>query len=211
MSPQGGPEAGGSPAAGASSARAETVSRLGPRAAIPPAWMRKMEALVLMDVFARAFDVEPPRLARLSPEAALLAFRSFTAACMEIAAEHAQLAAYLRGRLGTQAERLGRRVRALLLVRRGRALGVARYFYHGIGIELTGSLPGELRFGPCYFAERYTPQDCWFMSAFDEGFLRGLTGCPEAGLRFSCRLTDGAPCCRARFAQPAPPDGEGAL
>ena len=57
---------------------------------------------------------------------------------------------------------------------------------------------GGLRFGPCSFSQRYSPRCCWFMSAFDEGFLRGLLG-TDARLVFSCRLTEGAACCRARF------------
>ena len=73
-----------------------------------------------------------------------------------------------------------------------------RFLYSGIGIELTADESGGLKFGPCFFSERYTPEDCWFMSAFDEGFLCGIMGI-EGSLCFNCRLTEGAACCRAEL------------
>ena len=37
------------------------------------------------------------------------------------------------------------------------------------------------------------------MSGFDEGFLCGLFGEPDARLVFSCRKSEGAPRCHARL------------
>ena len=71
-------------------------------------------------------------------------------------------------------------------------------FRIGSHIELTADESGGLKFGPCFFSERYTPEDCWFMSAFDEGFLCGIMGI-EGSLCFNCRLTEGAACCRAEL------------
>ena len=167
----------------------------------PPEWLQKVEAEALMEVFARAFDVEAPELDSFAADEALAAFREFTAACIDAVSEDADVAARYRERLGEGAYDLGAKVRALLMVRRSQALHVTRFFYRGIGIELTGELPGALRFGPCFFAERYTPANCWFMSAFDEGFMRGMMGDRKSAcsLSFSCRLTEGADCCRARM------------
>lgn len=164
----------------------------------PPAWARKVEVAVIMGVFAQAFDVEPPAVGELSADEALLAFREFTAACMEAALEDEQVAALYRQRLGGGGLRLGSQLRATLRVRPSSAFPFAQFLYRGIGIELTSDEAGALRFGPCSFAERYSPRCCCFMSAFDEGFLRGLLG-TDAQLVFSCRLTEGAACCRARF------------
>ena len=164
----------------------------------PPAWARKVEVAVIMGVFAQAFDVEPPAVGELSADEALLAFREFTAACMEAALEDEQVAALYRQRLGEGGLRLGSQLRATLRVRPSSAFPFAQFLYRGIGIELTSDEAGTLRFGPCSFAERYSPRCCCFMSAFDEGFLRGLLG-TDAQLVFSCRLTEGAACCRARF------------
>ncbi|MBR3160335.1 MAG: hypothetical protein IKF14_14715 [Atopobiaceae bacterium] len=165
----------------------------------PPAWMRKLEIAVLMRTFSRAFGVEAPSLRGLTAAESLHVFREFTAACMELALERPPLATIFRHRLSEEARRLGTLVRQSLRVTPSRAFSAAAFFYRGIDIELEGTLPGELRFVRCSFAQRYTPADCWLMSAFDEGFMRGVSGMPDAELSFSCRLTQGAPCCQAHF------------
>lgn len=165
----------------------------------PPAWMRRAEVAVLMRVFCRAFDVEAPSLCGLRPDDALRVFREFTAACMEAAQPSDELATWLRARLADSALALGRAARMCAPPPRGARLWLARYLYRGIGIEVREVERGHLRFCPCSFAQRYTPADCWFMSAFDEGFLRGILGAEDASLVFVCRITQGAPCCMARF------------
>ncbi len=164
-----------------------------------PRCARSVEVRVLIRTFARAFGVEPPSLARQDAEQVLATFVAFTAACIELALEDRRVAAVLRARLGAEAEALGGRIRMGMPLPSGIATSLARLLYRGIGIDLVGDLPGDLRFRSCVFARRYTPQDCWFMSAFDEGFMRGLTGLPDASLAFSRRLTEGATCCCARF------------
>lgn len=172
---------------------------------VPPAWLRKVEAMALAGVFAEAFEVEPPDMRNMGAAASLDAFMEFTAACMEAAQVDEALAGRYRERLGAGAIELGVRVRKMLLMRPSAAFRVTRFFYRGIGITIEGSIPGEIRFCPCAFAARYTPEDCRFMSAFDEGFMRGISGMGSADLVFSCRLTEGASCCRARFGE-YPPD-----
>ena len=169
----------------------------------PPVWMRKLEVTILMRTFSQAFGVEAPSLRGLTATESLRVFRAFTAACMELALERPSVAPYVRHRLGEEAWELGTLVRRSLRVTPSRAFSVAAFFYRGIDIELEGTLPGELRFVRCSFAQRYTPADCWLMSAFDEGFMCGVSGMPDAALSFSCRLTQGAPCCRARFLEGA--------
>ena len=164
----------------------------------PPAWARKAEVAVIMGVFAKAFSVDPPALGPLSADEALAAFREFTAACMEAALVDEKVATAYRERLGAGGLSLGMQLRSALNVSDGSAFPFAQLLYRGIGIELSRDEMGGLRFCPCSFAQRYSPQCCWFMSAFDEGFLRGLLRV-DAHLVFSCRLTEGAPCCRARF------------
>ncbi len=156
----------------------------------PPAAFRRLETMVLMRAFGKAFGVEVPLLRGLTADDALGTYREFTATCMEMALADKRLA---------EALRLGRTVRLFVPLPRACAFASARYFYRGIGIGLEKSGEDGLRFCPCFFAGRYTPADCWFMSAFDEGFLRGLLGREHADLAFSCRLTEGAPHCMARF------------
>ena len=172
-------------------------------AGTPAAWLRVIECDALIKAFARAFGVEAPSLRGFTPDEALDAFRSFTAACMEEALVDGAVAARYREGIGDEALALGARVRRLLLVREDDAFLVTRFFYRGIGIEIAGELPGPLSFEPCAFSRRYSPACCWFMSAFDEGFMRGITGLVDARLIFSQRLTEGAPCCEASFEVPA--------
>lgn len=164
----------------------------------PPAWLRKIEVAALMDSFAKAFDVDPPRLDYLPADEALAAYREFTAACMEAALVDKEAAKDYRARLGKEARELGSKIRASVPMCYSSAFRLVRFLYRGIGIELSGELPGTVRFGPCSFAQRYTPADCWFMSAFDEGFMCGIMGI-EGELCFECRLTDDSPCCRAQL------------
>ena len=164
----------------------------------PPAWVRKAEAAVIMGVFANAFDVDTPALEDRPADECLAVFREFSAACMEEALKGGSAAAPYRERLGAGGFRLGSQLRDMLHVSSTSAFPFAQFVYRGIGIELASDGSGNLQFGPCSFAQRYSPAYCWFMSAFDEGFLRGLFG-TDAHLVFSCRLTEGAPCCRARF------------
>ena len=172
----------------------------------PPSFARKFEVAVLMGAFAEAFDVEPPAVGDLTADEALRAFREFTAACMEAALADEATARKYRARLREVALRLGSQVRSMLRPRAASVFRLTQALYRGIGIELRGDsqscvapyFPGALEFGPCSFAQRYTSADCWFMSAFDEGFMCGIAGV-DAQLSFSCRLTEGATCCRACF------------
>ena len=164
----------------------------------PPAWVRKVEVAVILGMFAKAFDVDPPALEDRQADECLPVFREFTAACMEAALVDERVAAGYRTRLGAGGLRLGTQLRTALNVRPSSSFAFAQFLYRGIGIELSADEEGVLRFGPCFFAERYTSADCWFMSAFDEGFLRGLMNL-DGALSFSCRLTEGAECCRAEL------------
>ena len=164
----------------------------------PPAWVRKVEVAAILGVFAKAFDVDPPALEDRPVEECLPVFREFTAACMEAALADEQVAAMYRARLRAGGFRIGSQLRSTLNVRASSSFAFAQFLYRGVGIELTADESGGLKFGPCFFSERYTPEDCWFMSAFDEGFLCGIMGI-EGSLCFNCRLTEGAACCRAEL------------
>jgi len=164
----------------------------------PPAWVRKVETAAILGVFANAFDVDPPALEDRPVDECLPIFCEFTAACTEAALEDERVAAMYRDRLREGGFRLGSQLRSTLNVRASSAFAFAQFLYRGIGIELMADESGGLRFGSCYFSERYTPEDCWFMSAFDEGFLCGIIGV-DGTLCFSCRLTEGAACCCAEL------------
>ena len=141
----------------------------------PPAWVRKVEVAVILGAFAKAFDVDPPALEDRQADECLPVFCEFTAACMEAALADEQVAAMYRARLREGGFRIGSQLRSTLNVRASSSFAFAQFLYRGIGME-----------------------DCWFMSAFDEGFLCGIMGI-EGSLCFSCRLTEGAACCCAEL------------
>ena len=77
-----------------------------------PRWVEAAATQVLCDTFARAFDVEAPRMARLrgmraSGRPDLFAFREFSAACMEEALRSPSYADGRKERLRALAEDLG--------------------------------------------------------------------------------------------------------
>ena len=162
-------------------------------------WVSRLEVAVLMRAFCRAFGVEAPSLKGLRASEALRTYREFTAACMELAQRSDEVALLLRSRLEDAAYDLGRMVRACVPWPSKARFWLVRMLYSGIGIGVAQVDQDLLRFCPCSFAQRYSPLDCWFMSAFDEGFLRGILGRKGADLVFFCRITQGASCCMARF------------
>ena len=74
----------------------------------PPAAFRRLETMVLMRAFGRAFGVEVPLLRGLTADDALGTYREFTATCMEMALADKRLAEALRPRLGAEALRASR-------------------------------------------------------------------------------------------------------
>ena len=161
---------------------------------------RKVEVAVLLRSFSRALGVEAPSLRGASGDEALRMYGAFTAACLRMALEDERTERYARRRLGEEAFALGARLRPLAGVCPWGGRGLASLLYEGICIKLAWEDGQRVRFGPCAFAAHYSPGVCGLMSAFDEGFLRGILGEPKARLEFACRITEGAPYCRARFA-----------
>lgn len=167
---------------------------------------------ILCNTFARAFDVKAPNVMHASRYAKaaksdalggtrpdLYAFREFSAACMEAALESPAYAAVRKERLRELAFELGTKVRRALRPSDRRLPSLIRLLYSSIGIDVECTVPGSFTFRRCYFSERYTPELCDFMSAFDDGFVSGL--CGGGSLVFSARIPEGCPCCLACFSQ----------
>lgn len=158
---------------------------------------RSAAVAALLDVFAVTFGVEAPHVIGKNPDDALFAFREFTAACMEEALASPAYAARKRVELEARAFAFGEKVRRVLRPGEDELAELVSRLYSAIGIEVTGAVPGTLVFHRCSFAQRYTPALCAFMGAFDSGFVGGLAG--GGSLRFEARISEGAPCCRARL------------
>ena len=143
-----------------------------------------------------------PRLSGLSREQCLLAYARFTANQAEEALRQGGDLSELQERLYRNAYRLGRTPGWLLHVpRRRRRHGARPFSYDILDIDFDGSVSasgsGEITISRCYFSSYYSPEACQVMSAMDRGLLAGLAGGGE--LMFSQRITEGHPCCRARF------------
>ena len=156
---------------------------------------KKMVVQRLMNLFADTFDVEAPCIKHVPYERGLWAFREFSAVCIEEALADAAYARAKAAELERNALDLGSKLRAIVRPADDALVDFVSWGYRIIGIEVTGSIPGELVFSRCYFAERYVPAVCALMSAFDSGMVCGFSGCDR--LMFSTRITQGCDLCRA--------------
>lgn len=184
---------------------------------MPRVWRRWMFS-ALVRTTAGAFDVAPPDIRGLSMDEAVAVFARFTRREVERvqglsgpvcpAGGGAMTASCSAGaadgngprhRLYLGARRMGTAARRAAGIRtRGEATRALRLLYAAIGIDLDADpRSGELTVSRCAFSGTYTPEVCAFISALDAGLADGITG--GAALAFTARMTEGAPCCRARL------------
>jgi hypothetical protein len=148
---------------------------------------------------AESFGKSIPSGRGLSYRQYLLRYARFTNKAALRALERSEDMAALRGRLQANSFALGDRIRKSLRLRsRSAIMAAARLLYRMIGVDFCGSSNGEVRVSSCFFSKYYTPSVCRLISALDQGLLAGLSG--GGSLTFQCRLTEGHPYCKARFA-----------
>lgn len=163
-----------------------------------PAIVERQALVQLFRVTAAAFQAQMPRLAGLSQEQCLLAYAQFTAEQVEEALRWGGDLSALQERLYRNAYRLGRLPGWLLRVQGvDDVMAMGRLLYGILDIDFAGSGNGEIVICRCYFSSFYSPEACRVMSAMDRGLFAGLAG--GGDLEFSQRITEGHPCCRARF------------
>lgn len=152
-----------------------------------------IELQLLMGATARAFGEKPVRIWTKPCAEALAAYADCTCRWMKRSSVPAET---LQADMHREALRLGRLVRhaAFFLNDRGHARLVFA-LYRGIGITLSGSLPGTVTVSRCYFSHVYTPDMCALISAMDDGVVSGIMG--GGRLTFLQRITEGCACCRA--------------
>jgi len=163
-----------------------------------PAIVKRQALVQLFRATVAAFQADMPRLSGLSREQCLLAYARFTADQADEALRQGGDLSELQERLYRNAYRLGRTSGWLLGVHSvDDVMALGRVLYAILDIDFEGSRSGEITIGWCYFSSYYSPEACRVMSAMDSGLLAGLAGGGE--LMFSQRITEGHPCCRARF------------
>jgi hypothetical protein len=74
---------------------------------------------------------------------------------------------------------------------------MGRVIYRLIGIDFRGKLDGDVVVNRCFFSAYYSSEVCQLVSSLDDGLLAGLSG--GGRLRFSTRITEGYPCCKAHL------------
>jgi hypothetical protein len=164
-----------------------------------PAIVKRQALVQLFRATAAAFQADMPRLTGLSREQCLLAYARFTANRADEALRQGGDLSELQERLYRSAYRLGRTPGRLLRVDSvDDVMTLSRFLYDILDIDFVGKGGGEITIDRCYFSTFYSPQVCEVMSAMDRGLLAGLADGGE--LVFSQRITEGHPCCRARFA-----------
>jgi hypothetical protein len=163
-----------------------------------PAIVKRQTLVLLFRATAAAFHADMPRLAGLSREQCLLAYARFTADQVEEALRQGGDLSGLQARLYRNAYRLGRMPGWLLRVQGvDDVMALGRLLYGILDIDFAGSANGEITICRCYFSSFYSPEACQVMAAMDRGLLAGLAG--GGDLMFSQRITEGHPCCCARF------------
>ena len=179
-----------------------------------PAIVKRQALVQLFRATAAAFQVDMPRLSGLSREQCLLAYARFTANQADEVLRQGGDLSELQERLYRNAYRLGRTAGWLPGSHSvNRVMTLGRALYDILDIDFSGSASGsvsgsnggsdsgtdsgEITISRCYFSSYYSPEVCRVMSAMDRGLLAGLAGGGE--LVFIERITEGRPCCRARF------------
>lgn len=163
-----------------------------------PGLIKKAQLYFLFKITAEAFDCAKPALGKVSYQDALREFARFTREQAEKTLREGKNPEAVKNTLYRNAFRLGAKIRKVLcLSAPADVMDLCRLLYKNIGIELEGSLPGEITMKSCYFSAFYSGVVCQFISALDEGIIAGLLG--GGKLQFEQRLTEGRPCCRAFF------------
>jgi hypothetical protein len=163
-----------------------------------PAVARRAALRALFATTADAFGCPVPPLAGLGADELLRRYALFTRDQAERALRDGRDLPALLVRLERGARALGARLRAGLRLRTTEeALAAARVVYGLLGIDFRGTTDGDVTIRRCYFSAVYRPEVCRLVGALDAGLLAGLTS--GGRLAFSQRITEGAPCCRARL------------
>ena len=153
-----------------------------------PKRLRCLELQLLLNVTARGFGAAAKGIWFLPYERALREYAAFTADRENVDPARLRAAAFAAGRKIRRVTGLDDREDLERLI---------FALYRGIGITMTGRLPGEITVSSCYFGRFYTPERCALMSQADEGIIAGILGGGE--LTFTERISEGRRRCAACF------------
>lgn len=174
-----------------------------------PIFVKKMALHDLFAATVAAFDCTAPSYKRLAYHDCLRLYALFTQSQVEAMIRDGRDLATVEQRLYENAFQLGKKYARLLPIRsQAEMMVIGRLLYDILDIDFQSNAQGEVVIRRCYFSHFYTGPICRIMSAMDRGLFAGLS---QGGqLRFTTRITEGSPCCLARFmlqatALPHPP------
>lgn len=158
----------------------------------PPELVRRVQLQILLNTTADGFEMQRVRIWHKSAADALEAYAAFTKDCMAARANADP------ARLYEVSYRLGARLRRVTgFTQQTDIERLVFFLYRGIGIAMSGSIPGEITVSGCFFSRVYAPAQCQLISAMDSGIVAGL--CGGGALHFTRRITEGCRCCTALF------------
>jgi hypothetical protein len=166
-----------------------------------PTFVKKRALHDLFMATAAAFGCTAPPHRGLSYDEYLRLFAQFTQGQVEAVIRDGRDLAAVEGRLYEKAFQLGEKFARVLHIRsQTEMMVVGRLLYAMLDIDFQSNPQGEVMIRRCYFSQFYTGPICRVMSAMDCGLFAGLS---QGGqLCFAARITEGAPCCLARFTLP---------
>lgn len=172
-----------------------------------PTFVKKRALKELFHSTAAAFGCQAPPLDGLSPDECLSQYALFTQSHVEELVRSDQTSGasgtsealrLLQERLYLNACQLGQTYGRMLHLRTiEEVMATGRILYRILGIDFQGNVQGDVVISRCNFSRFYSGQVCQIMSAMDCGLFAGLSGGGQ--LVFTSRITEGQPCCRARF------------
>jgi hypothetical protein len=166
-----------------------------------PTFVKKRALHDLLLATAAAFGCTVPPHQGLSYRACLRLYAQFTQSQVEAVISGGRDLEAVERRLYENARRLGEKYARLLHIRsQAEMMVIGRLLYAMLEIDFQSDAQGEVVIRRCYFSQFYSGPVCRVMSAMDRGLFAGLS---QGGqLRFAARITEGSPCCLARFTLP---------
>jgi hypothetical protein len=163
-----------------------------------PNIVKKRALTQLFNHTAASFEVKVPPLAGLDLEECLAEYARFAQTHAEQRLRDGREVKVVAQRLYQNAVEMSQPYgRLLRLGTVADVMAIGRVLYRILNIDLQGDARGEVVINRCYFSHFYSARVCRLMSAMDRGLFAGLSNGGE--LSFSSRITEGQPCCRARF------------
>lgn len=154
-----------------------------------PEIVRRAALRILMRTTARPFRAQGKRLWTRSWKDRLQEYAEYTR-------EHSLDPGVDPARLYALSYALGERIRRVTGFRDDADLRrLVFWLYQGIGISMSGELPGEITVSDCFFSDIYAPEQCRLMSSMDSGIVGGVMG--GGRLVFTERITEGHGHCKA--------------